>query len=239
MSESSQRANASLARYNPWARRVFDYFVLRMARRDFSAIRLIGPWQRPASGNRILFVANHASWWDGLLLLLLQHFQLPHVPVYSVMLAREFDHTFWFRWIGCLPITPGEISSIRHLLTKLKTLRQDHQAGGFVCSFFPQGEIKPSFVRPLGFKPGLASVAAALAPVTVIPIGIHIEPMMRRKPEVFLVVGEPMEHAAGKLAIAPVEAAVTACLDRLFVALNRYGEHVFEEPDRLPHVQLV
>lgn len=211
-----------------------------MARRDFSAIRVIGQLQMPVSAQRFLFVANHVSWWDGLLLLLLQRFTLPEVPLYTVMLAREFHQTFWFRLIGCLPITPGNIASIRHLLKKLKLLKDEqHKSARFVCSFFPQGEIKPSFVRPLGFKEGLGSVANALEPVTIIPIGIHIEPMVQRKPEAFLVIGEPLEHATGKIAVKAVEEAVASTLDQLFAALSVHGEHLFETPDRLPHVHLL
>lgn len=210
-----------------------------MARRDFSAIRVIGAWQLAASSQRLLFVANHVSWWDGLLLLLLQRFIAPQTPLYTVMLAREFYQTFWFRLIGCLPITPGNISSIRHLLKKLKLLSHDAKAPRFVCSFFPQGEIKPSFARPLGFKEGVSGVAAALSPVTIIPIGIHIEPMVRRKPEAFLLVGEPIEHPVGKVNCASVEAAVAAVLDRLYASLSLHGEHLFEEPNRLQHVDLL
>ena len=210
-----------------------------MARSDFSAIRVIGSCHLPPKAQPVLLVANHVSWWDGMLLLLLQRLILPAVPLYTVMLAREFYQTFWFRWIGCLPITPGDISSVRHLLKKLKFLRAEQPPASMVCCIFPQGEIKPSFLQPLGFKPGVASVAAALAPVTIIPIGIHIEPMTRRKPEALLVLAYPIEHSQGALGVAVCEAGVASALDRLFAAFKLYGEHVFDEPNRLPHVNLL
>ena len=200
-----------------------------MARQDFAAVRIVGSMPVLPRGGRAIFVANHCGWWDGLLLLLLQRRLLPGIPVYSVMLAREFYSTFWFRLIGCLPITQGSTASIRQLLKRLTRLKQEQAESGYICSYFPQGEIRPSFVRPLGFTNGLRAVAAAMSPVTIIPIGIHYEPMVDRKPQAIISIGQALDQRSGDLDVGGVESAVTKSLDLIFAELTKHGEHLFRE----------
>lgn len=210
-----------------------------MARADFHAVRVIGLCPELAPGERAIFVANHCGWWDGLLLLLLQRRFFPGWPVYSVMLAREFGATFWFRLIGCIPITPGSTGSIRQLLRRLCELNREKAYSGYICSYFPQGEIRPSFVRPLKFTSGIRAVANAVAPVTLIPIAFHYEPMTQRKPEALIAFGQPMTHQGGPLDLPLVERLVTDALDGLQLELSRHGEHLFSEGRGPSYVSLL
>ena len=232
--------DARIGKYMPWARAVFDWFIFRTMRRDFSALHLLGTLPKVPEGTRIIFVANHTSWWDGFFLFRIHRLLAPKQQLYSVMLAREFYQTFWFRVIGMLPITPGSTSSIRQLLRRLVRLKNSLETSGFLCSFFPQGEIKPSFTRPLGFSDGLRGVAGAMAPVVLLPIGIHIEPMCERRPQAFLTLGKPIEHISGQLDVGRVEAELTQVLDALLNQLKAKGEHIFlaQSGEAMTHVSL-
>ena len=233
--------DARIGKYKPWARIVFDWFIFRMMRRDFSAVHLLGSLPKVSEGTRVIFVANHTSWWDGFFLFRIHRLLAPKQQLFTVMLAREFYQTFWFRVIGILPITPGSTGSIRQLLRRLVSLKNTPETSGFLCSIFPQGEIKPSFIRPLGFSDGLRGVAAAMAPVTILPIGIHIEPMCDRRPQAFLTVGNPMAHISGSLDIEPVEAELTRVLDELLKLLSAKGDNIFSAQfgEAMTHVNLV
>ena len=155
------------------------------------------------------------------------------------MLAREFGATFWFRLIGCIPITPGNIGSIKQLILRLTKLNHEESATGYICSYFPQGEIKPSFVRPLNFTSGLRAVANAMAPVTLIPVAFHYEAMTQRKPEALIAFGTPIEHRDGQFDLAAVESAVSATLDGVQTELRTHGEHLFSEGRGPAYVNLV
>jgi 1-acyl-sn-glycerol-3-phosphate acyltransferase len=232
-------SDARVAKSYGWARAIFDWFLRRMARADFHAVRVIGQCPTIPPGDRAIFVANHCGWWDGLLLLLLQRRFLPSLPVYSVMLAREFSATFWFKLIGCMPITPGSTGSIRQLLRRLAALNHELAKSGYICSYFPQGEIRPSFLRPLNFTSGLRAVANAMAPVTLIPVAFHYEPMTQRKPEALIAFGTPIKHTSGPLDVARVETAVTSALDGIQSELMSHGEHLFCEGRGPAYVNLV
>jgi len=198
-------------------------------RRDFADVLMWGRWPTITPDLPILLIANHLSWWDGFFLWRIQRKIAPQAPVYTVMLAREFHQTFWFKWVGMLPITPGSTASLRALLKRLTSFCQKPQRPAVVCSFFPQGVIKPSFARPLGFADGLASIAQAMAPVNVVPIGIHVEPLCAREPKAFLAVGESFVHQAGRLNVKQVEQSLTATLDDLLSRLAKHGEKIVEE----------
>lgn len=213
-----------------WARDIFEWIIVRMMRRNFADVLMWGKTPQISPDLPILFVANHLSWWDGFFLWRIQRKIAPGAPVYTVMLAREFHQTFWFKWVGMLPITPGSTASLRALLKRLSALcKQSPKAPVTVCSFFPQGVIKPSFSRPLGFAEGLGSIAQSMAPVNVVPIGIHIEPLCAREPKAFLTVGDCFVHESGRLNVMDMEQSLTQTLDGLLSRLAKHGEKILED----------
>ena len=223
------------------ARDLFDWFVLQRMRRHFHRVLAFKPLPDVRDRARIIFVANHVSWWDGLFLARVQRLLAPGHSLYSVMLAREFDQTFWFKWVGVLPMTPGSPSSVRYLLERLKWMSRGPKPQKFICSFFPQGEIKPSFARPLGFAPGLRAVAQAMAPVTLVPVAIHIEPLNEPRPHAFIAFGAPIDHDGERLDVAKVEEGLTGVVDQLLNLLSERGERLFSDQHKeaIPHVSLL
>jgi 1-acyl-sn-glycerol-3-phosphate acyltransferase len=224
--------NAHAGSYKAWAREIFEWFVLRMMRRDFAGVVLWGPRYAVPQDVPVLFVANHVSWWDGFFLWRLQRMLYPERPIYSVMLAREFSRTFWFKWVGILPIEQGRTASLRALLQRLAQLVRETSKDSFICSFFPQGVIKPSFARPLSFAEGLRGVAQAMAPVTIIPLGIHIEPLCDRRPHAFVTMGSPINHEKGRLDVGSIECLVTSVLDALLKDLSLRGEQILDRDNQ-------
>jgi 1-acyl-sn-glycerol-3-phosphate acyltransferase len=178
----------------------------------------------------IICVANHTSWWDGFLLMEIRHKLRPNAPFHSVMLASQLRKAPFLRQIGAIGIDPSSPQSVLSVKTELQARLKD-RPDSFVF-YFPQGRIWPSRRRPLGFKRGIELFIEWLGDATVLPVGIHIEPLNRASPRAFLSVGKPIDSdlrpAAGDL-----ERAVEMELDRILEFLDHHGEDAASE---WPHV---
>lgn len=98
---------------------------------------------------------------------------------------RGAEHTRW------LPDPPLAARRLPRELEARRTARPDA-----VFGFFPQGRIWPSHRCPLGFRRGVAWLASRLAPIAVVPVGLHLEPLTRPGPAAFASVGAPPEDGA-------------------------------------------
>ena len=231
--------DATWRRQPAWIRPVLQWCLSGVLRWHFHAVRVLGVAPVIAPGQRILFIANHASRWDSFLLQSLQGVLAPQLPHYQALLEREYQRSILFQLLDCLPITPADSSSARFFLWRLRELKREHELTGFTLAFFPQGCIKPSFARPLDFKKGIKGISVELAPLTLIPVGIHIEAMAHRKPEALLSLGKPLQVEFGEIEIEAMEAAVIRTLDDLFTLLNQYGENLFNRELGLPYFELI
>lgn len=179
------------------------------------------PTDRP-----VLLFGNHASNWDGFLYRDLQKKLRPGVPIYSLMLERELARLPLFRALGGVGIDPASPVSVARALRSAKALRARRGHGDFFFSVFPQGSTFPPAKRPLGFQEGVLSFARALAPVTLLPVGLQFECLGGIRPHAFVTVGEPVAVLGGG-EVPPVEALearVAALLDRTHAALSARGE---------------
>jgi 1-acyl-sn-glycerol-3-phosphate acyltransferase len=168
----------------------------------------------------VLLVANHTSWWDGFLLREVHRQLRPGAPFHVVMARRELDRFPFFRWLGAVSLAETPLAA-RSLARRLERVTaRDH---GVVIAYFPQGRIWPSHRRPLGFRRGGAWLASRLAPLAVIPVGIHLETLTRPGPAAFVSVGSPLLIREG---IEPdrLEAAVTRETDAILQFIRRHGE---------------
>lgn len=194
--------------FRPWMRRrLRGPFVVGEAAADR---RLDGP---------LLVVANHVSWWDGFLLREVHRRVRPEAPFHVVMAETELIRHPYFRRLGALPLGSGCMAGrgLLRMLEERRTLTPD-----LVIAIFPQGQIWPSRRRPLAFRPGAAWLATRLAPLTLLPVGLHLEPLNRTAPAAFISVGDPVAVRPGDPVDA--EAGVAAALHRIHASLDRYGE---------------
>ena len=205
----------------------FDALFGPFRRRALSSILIAPPDPMPTGP--IAFVANHASWWDGFLLRELQRTIAPDAVPFTVMLERELRKRPFLRALGAVGVEPGHAPSLRDAIDRLE--RQRTRLGDRFCLFyFPQGRIWPSYRRPLGFVPGFSRIAARLAPITVVPVALHLEPLNRLAPTACVRAGAPIAIEPG----VPVpgervlERRVEEQLDRTFALGARTGESLVE-----------
>lgn len=171
----------------------------------------------------LLIVANHVSWWDGFFLRAVQRRVRPAAALLTVMSQRQLERFPFFTWMGAIGVEPRSFGSVRALVATLASTRSESGAATTVA-FFPSGRIWPSSKRPLGFRRGVMYAARSLAPATILPVALHIEPLTTMRPHAFILIGEPIAVDDQPVEVHDVEAAVTATMDRLREYIDRAGE---------------
>lgn len=194
-------------------------------RRRLDGVHLAGPGlDAPWPDLPILLVANHVSWWDGFLLREVQRRLRPDAPLHVIMLEEELRRVPVFRWMGAVPLSASPMGA-RMLLRRLRHHLEERPNA--VIGYFPQGRIWPSHRRPLGFERGGGWLASHLAPIAVVPVGLHLEPLTRPAPAAFISVGAPMMVGEDFLvngAAPALETRVTAAVDAILACTRRHGE---------------
>jgi 1-acyl-sn-glycerol-3-phosphate acyltransferase len=213
------KVNGRLPRFNTLAARCFEAVFLPFRNFRLGGIRFLN---QPAPeaippGRPVLLAGNHISNWDGFLLREVQRRLRPDWPIYSVMLEKELAERPMFRSLGGIGIDPASPASIARAVRAVQALRAANP--DFFLSYFPQGDVYPSFKRPLGFLGGVDLFVRALAPLTVIPVGLHMEPLKKLAPTYFVSLGRPMRIERPSQVHRVLESLVERELDALYARL--------------------
>jgi 1-acyl-sn-glycerol-3-phosphate acyltransferase len=209
----------------------FRRIVRGYFRRHFRAVRISNPHflAQQASGPVIVY-ANHSSWWDPMVSVLLAQRLLPERRHYAPMDAAALEKYGILKRIGIFGV---DLHSIRGAARFLRT-SLDLLAQGGVLWITPQGRFADPRERPLAFKPGLAALAARCPNgCTLLPLAIEYPFWDERLPETLLHFGEPV-HIIGQTAeetdrllqSALLEAMQT--LERKSIARNPAGFELLE-----------
>lgn len=167
------------------------WLLARQAMRSmFARVRLRETAGSPrTSGVPLLGLANHPSWWDGYLALLLaRHYGLPR---YLMMDEPQLRRYGFFRWAGCFSVDrtdPREsarsVAYAAHLLATARTP---------IVWLFPQAEITPADFRPIAVHGGAAHIlrraTAGGRTVGWLPVVWQYEFRGEQHPEAFIRVG--------------------------------------------------
>ncbi|HVZ77915.1 MAG TPA: lysophospholipid acyltransferase family protein [Gemmatimonadaceae bacterium] len=211
----NQLQRASWAAFNlpfrPWMRRRVR-------------IRIAGlPKDLPAD-QPVMLVANHVSWWDGFVLREVQQQLRPSATFSVPMLQRELARHPYFKLLGAVPIDGSSPKTVARAVRTMESRIKDDPSS--VIAYFPQGEIRPSFARPLGFRRGLELFASHLAPLTILPVALHMEALNAASPTIFAVAGQPMPVDQVGVRHDAVQAELERVLDILLIALDLLGERI-------------
>ena len=210
------------AGFRPLAAAVFELLFFPLRRALLHGPLIAGLPVALDERNPVLLIANHASWWDGFVLRDVQRALRPGGRLFTLMTTRELRRHPYLRWMGCVGMEPGRRASVLAAFRRLRQERRRDPSGVF--ALFPQGAIWPAGRRPLGFERGVSVLASRLAPVTLLPIGIHLESLNRAAPTAFVSLADPIAHGHGQPGVRGIEAAVEAELDRIRRFLEAHGE---------------
>lgn len=199
--------------YRAFARWLRSYFA-----RNFNAVRVArdGAPRVPEDGPVVVY-ANHPSWWDPILFVLLQREFLDGRPGYGPIDAAMLERYGFFGRLGMFGVEPG---TRRGAATFLRTGRAILERPESVLWITAEGEFRDPRRRPVRLAPGLAHLLAGPARATVLPLAIEYPFWTERKPEVTVRFGDPIvaDGSTGRDADAwreTLEAALTDTLDRL------------------------
>ncbi len=186
----------TLARAGDARRPRFLAFARAYARRRV-ARRLDGLWvsglddaRTVLAGRPLIFAANHVSWWDVMLLLILDE-ALGGVG-WAVMDAENLRKLPFFGWVGALPLDRSSPESGRQCLESTAALLD---RPGRSVWIFPQGRQRPAHLRPLDLKPGLR-IMHACNPIDVVAVSVDYVFLERDRPAAIVRFSAPMPGGA-------------------------------------------
>jgi 1-acyl-sn-glycerol-3-phosphate acyltransferase len=165
----------------------------------------------------LIVYANHSSWWDPMVSVLLAEMLLPERKHYAPMDASALAKYPILRKLGIFPV---EMSSARGAAQFLRTSEAILAAGG-VLWITPQGRFA-DVREELAFKPGLGALATRVPDVTLVPLAIEYTFWDERLPETLLRVGEPVrvaEDASSEAGTLQLEDALAAVMVELKAAV--------------------
>ena len=190
-----------------WFRWGFAVYARRLLARHAASVRWRGAL--PSRGERALYLVNHSSWWDALVVFLLsREVGGDQVALMGEAGLRQFP---FFGRLGALAVPASR--GPREVLRLFRQVRARVDAGAQVW-MFPQGEQRHPDVQPLGFERGADVLARALAPCRVVPIALRWETWRSQHPELLVSIGEARE-VAGALQPGALEEQLTREVSKL------------------------
>lgn len=203
-------------------RRFFTWYFRRHARKLLAQIRMRGgekvaDWNRERGpGRPLLIIANHSSWWDAVMPILLSLDKYNH-DAYGIMEERQLRRYGFFRKLGMFSIDRENFRSAKRSLDYAAELLRETDR---VLWLFPQGEIVPNDRRPIHCYSGTAHLIQRIGTCAIVPVAFRYELLREERPIALVSVGEIEEVAANDGRTIPqltehITALLTAQADRL------------------------
>jgi 1-acyl-sn-glycerol-3-phosphate acyltransferase len=196
------------------ALRLFTRIVQSYFRRHFRAVLIQNAHKVQEIKGPLIIYANHSSWWDPMVAVLLAQRLLPERKHYAPMDAEPLKRYPILRKIGIFPVelgTPrGATWFLRHSEAILKS--------GGVLWITPQGRFADSRERPIIFKAGLAALVKRVPEATLLPLAVEYTFWNERLPETLLRFGPSIQvgqHLSIEKATSGLECFLTMEMDAL------------------------
>jgi 1-acyl-sn-glycerol-3-phosphate acyltransferase len=190
--------------------RFFRFIVRGYFRRHFRAVRVLHAERFTSIEGPVIVYANHSSWWDPMVSVLLAARCMPGRKHYAPMETAALEKYGIMKRIGIFPV---EATTSRGAVQFLRTGEAILLSGG-VLWVTPQGRFADVRERPLTFKAGMAALAARVAAnvgtCTLLPLAIEYPFWDERLPETLLCFGEPVVALAGESSEAIQERSIAA-----------------------------
>ncbi len=184
---------AELPKRNVWLFGWFRWYVRRMFRGKFDALRLSRSSVPVPEGDLpLIVVLNHPGWWDPMVCVVLSELfgdRAHFAPIESAALEQYKV----FTKLGFFGIEPGtRRGAAKFLRIAEAILAQPNH----VLWITAQGEFRDVRQRPLGLRPGVGFLTARLAHGAVLPLAIEYVFWQESKPECLVRFGTPLHLSA-------------------------------------------
>ncbi|HLL90503.1 MAG TPA: lysophospholipid acyltransferase family protein, partial [Tepidisphaeraceae bacterium] len=167
----------------------FDAWCRRALRAHFNRVHVYADPAAQAFDPAVshLYVANHASFWDGIVL----NYWLRHrrrQRAYVMVDARQVAEHPFFRRIGGFSVDRGNprdgLRAVRHAADLLN-------ATPCAVVVFPQGQIQPADARPLSFEHGVSRIIERAPLARVVTVALRYEFWLEQRAEAMLSIAAP------------------------------------------------
>lgn len=177
------------AEHSPAFRALFDLYNRRyLLPRAFRRMDLYGSLDAGVERERpILYIANHSSWWDGLLLFHLWR-RSGEDHHYVMMDEEQLAKYRFFRKLGAYSVDKSGPGASRASLRYTEELL----AKGNRVWLFPQGDIRHLESRPLVLRRGAEYLLRRVPHAAVVPVTFYYTQGLHSKPEASLEIGRPL-----------------------------------------------
>ena len=157
----------------------FALYLFPLMRRSFS--HFLGQNIHEIPKQPAVFIANHSSWWDGLLFFFLNRTVWKH-DIHMMMHEKNLQTYKFFRYLGAFSIDKQKPKDILLSLQYAEDLLKQ----GKSVVLFPQGDEFHQEIRPLAFNNGIGFLLDKHPEVPVIPITFYYSFRHEQKPEVWI-----------------------------------------------------
>lgn len=162
------------------------YNTYWLLKRSFSSISIKGAFQK--EDTEVLILANHSSWWDGLITFYLTQTVCPYNS-YAMMSEKGMKEFPFFKRIGAFSVDVEKPRAIVETLAYAKGLLHDQKA----VWMFPQGAEQPLEKRPLEFKTGSAHLATSNKKLTIYTVTYYYTMSHEQKPRLYIEISSPVQ----------------------------------------------
>jgi len=207
--------------------RLFTRIVRRYFRSHFRSVMAQHAERLAEQSGPLIVYANHSSWWDPMISILLAQTLLPGCKHYAPMDADALARYPILRKLGIFPV---EMTTARGAAQFLRTGGAILREGG-VLWITPQGRFADARAWPLAFKPGLAALALRVPEAAILPLAIEYTFWDERLPEALLHVAPAVTlevRSTTESATKELEEALAAAMLELQKASITRDPHEFQ-----------
>lgn len=170
--------------------RWFTWYSRRYMRRHFHSVRVSRSGLPPASKLPLVIYANHASWWDVLVCLVIKDEFFPERTAFAPIDAAMLERYKIFRQLGFFGVEPRTRRGASQFLRTAQTVLQ---SPGNLLAVTPQGRFTDVRERPVHFEAGLGHLAARTQRALFVPFVVEYVFWEERLPEILVRFGESIE----------------------------------------------
>jgi len=158
----------------------FNWYIGWIIKRNFHSVNFNKVTLHPAKA--VLLIANHFSWWDGLLLYYLNKVQFK--KTFRIMVLEEtMREVTFFRYLGAFSVTKNSRQVVESLQYAAGLLSDPDN----LVVIFPQGKLYSNFVESVTFEKGLFKITEmATADFQYLLAAAFTENFDQKKPSVNL-----------------------------------------------------
>jgi 1-acyl-sn-glycerol-3-phosphate acyltransferase len=195
-----------------WIERVFAIYNRNLLKRRFHSLRARGLEHLRAADGPTIVLANHSSWWDGLVAF--EIFRRAGTDAFVLMDEANLRKYPFFRRLGAFSIDRSNPKKALESFAYAAELAADKRTRSFLI--FPQGRIVPA-TCPIVFEAGVVRLLERLTPCRVVTLALAYSFGSEFKPEIFAGAGRARQFLAppGKSVLADLETDLENELDEI------------------------